>query len=133
MSIERCFGDEVFVVCMLSLLHSLLSNIIASNSNIHTRTRKSHLAHHHSALNSTQFGSCLQPGYWELGCLQCHLHALYVHVSIERCFGDEVFMVCVLSLWHSILSNTLASHSNIYTRTRQSHLAHLLSALDSTQ
>jgi serine/threonine protein kinase len=36
-------------------------------------------------------------------------------VSIERCFGDEVFVVCVLSLLHSISSNTLASHSNIHT------------------
>ena len=52
MSIERCFGDEVFVVCVLSLLHSILSNILASHSNIHTRTHKTHLAHLHSALNS---------------------------------------------------------------------------------
>ena len=71
--LRDCFGDEVFVVCVLSLLDSILS-ILASHSNIHTRTRKSHLAHHHSALNSTQFGSWLQPWYWELGCLKCHHH-----------------------------------------------------------
>jgi hypothetical protein len=51
-------------------------------------------------------------------------------VSIERCFGVDVFVVCVLSLLHSILSNTFASHSNIRTRTRKSHLALLHSALN---
>ena len=71
-SIERCFGVEVFVVCVLSLLHSILSNTLASLSNIRTRTRKFHLAHLHSALNLTQLRLCLQPEYWELGCLQCH-------------------------------------------------------------
>jgi surface protein len=50
-SIERCFGDEVIGVCVLPLLHSILSNILTSHSNIHTRTRKFHLAHFHSALN----------------------------------------------------------------------------------
>jgi hypothetical protein len=121
------------VVCVLSLLHSILSNILASHSNIHTRSRKSHLAHLHSALNSTQYRKSLQPGYWELECLECHYHGGNVRVSIERCFGDEVFAVCVLYLLHSILSITLASHSNIHARTRKSHLAHLHSALNSTQ
>jgi surface protein len=40
------------VVCVLSMMHSILSNILACHSNIHTRTRKSHLVHLHSALNS---------------------------------------------------------------------------------
>jgi hypothetical protein len=71
-SIEICFGDEVFVVCVLSLMHSILSNILASHSNIRIRTRKSHIAHLHAALNSTQSGSCLQQGYWGLECLECH-------------------------------------------------------------
>ena len=61
--------SEGIVVCVISLLHSILSDTLASHSNIHTSTRKSHLAHLHSALDSTQFGICLQPGYWELGCL----------------------------------------------------------------
>jgi hypothetical protein len=130
-SIERCFVVEKCVVCVLSLLHSILSNTLSSHSNIHTRTRKSHSAHLHSALNSTQLCRRVQPDYWELGCLECHEHEGDVPVSIERCFGDEVFVVCVLSLLHSILSNTFATHSNIHTR--KSHLAHLLSALDSTQ
>jgi hypothetical protein len=55
-----------------------LSNILASPSNIHTHTRKFHLAHLNSALNSTQWGRSLQPGYWELGCLECHWHEVYV-------------------------------------------------------
>ena len=82
-----------------------IKQYLASHSNIHTRTRKSHLAHLHSALNQTQLRKSLQPGYWELECLECHYYGIYVQVSIERCFGDEVFMVCVLSLLLSILSN----------------------------
>ena len=82
MSIERCFGDEVFVVCVSSLLHSILSNTLASHSNIHTRTRtrKSHLANLHSALNSTQWGFFLQPGRHRLGCL--FRHRLFRHVYV---------------------------------------------------
>jgi hypothetical protein len=118
------------VVCVLSLLHCILSNTLASRSNIHTRARKSHVVHLHSALNSTQRGLCLQPGYWELGCLKCQCHVWYVRVSIERCFEDEVFVVCVLSLLYYILNNILASHSNIHTRTRKSYFAHLHSALN---
>ena len=82
-SIKRCFGDEVFLVCVLSLLYSILSNILASHSNIHTRTRKSHLAHLHSALNSTQSSAGVQPGYQRMGCLECHYHEDDVRVSIE--------------------------------------------------
>jgi hypothetical protein len=76
----------------------ILIIILASHSNIHKRTHKPHLAHLLLALNSTQLRVWLQPGYWELGCLQCHWHESYVLVSIERCFGDEVFVgfVCYL-------------------------------------